>query len=152
MFIPVGISLLVIVITIIIHGYGSAFWIGYQIRHFELSKHKWSLRHSMRVLTSSAVFLIFLHFIEIIIWAVLYLSLPGQNVLKTFEEAAYFSLITYTTLGYGDITLGANWRVLSGFEAINGTLLIGWSTAMFYSVVKNVTQKYRSNKSQNLKK
>jgi len=73
-------------------------------------------------------------------------------VLKTFEEAAYFSLVTYTTLGYGDIILGPTWRVLSGFEAINGIMLISWSTAMFYSVVKNVTQKYRSDKNQDLKK
>ena len=152
MFIRIGISLVVIVITIIIHGYGSSFWIGYQTRHFELSKHKWSLRHSVRVLVSSAVFLILLHIIEIIIWAVLYLNLPDLNMLKTFEEAAYFSLVTYTTLGYGDITLGPTWRVLSGFEAINGTMLIGWSTAMFYSVVKNVTQKYHSDKIQDLNK
>ncbi len=49
-----------------------------------------------------------------------------------------FSTVTYTTLGYGDITLPPVWRVMSGFEAMNGILLFGWSTAMFYAVVQRI--------------
>jgi hypothetical protein len=59
-----------------------------------------------------------------------------EAVLGTFEEAIYFSFVTFTTLGYGDITLPEIWRILSGFEALNGVLLIGWSTAMLFAVVQ----------------
>jgi hypothetical protein len=44
--------------------------------------------------------------------------------IGTFEEALYFLIVTFTTVGYGDITLGAEeWRLLSGTEALNGVLL-----------------------------
>ncbi len=142
----IGISLVITAITIIIHAFGSAFGLRYQAKHFSITMHEWRLRYVLRVLITSALFLILLHFIEIIIWSVLYITLPDIHAIKTFEEAVYFSLITYTTVGYGDITLGPTWRIVGGFEAMNGILLIGWTTAMFYSVVQNVTQKYRSYK------
>ena len=73
---------------------------------------------------------------EIVVWALAYLYLLPPNVLGTFEEATYFSFVTFTTLGYGDITLTEVWRILSGIEALNGILLIGWSTAMVFAVVQ----------------
>ncbi len=59
-----------------------------------------------------------------------------ENVLDSFEEATYFSFVTFTTLGYGDITLAGAWRILSGIEALNGVLLLGWSTALLFAVVQ----------------
>jgi hypothetical protein len=57
--------------------------------------------------------------------------------IGTFEEAVYFSVVTFTTLGYGDITLADHqWRLLSGAEALNGVLLVGWSTALLFAVVQ----------------
>jgi len=43
-------------------------------------------------------------------------------------------MVTFTTLGYGDITLSSDWRRLSGLEGINGMLLIGCSTAMLFAL------------------
>ena len=64
------------------------------------------------------------------------LILPGGQ-LKTFEEATYFSVVTFTTLGYGDMTLhDHDWRLLSGIEALNGILLVGWTTALLFLVVQ----------------
>jgi voltage-gated potassium channel len=67
-----------------------------------------------------------LHVIEIHLWALSYmLVLPGDP-LDTYERAVYFSFVTFTTLGYGDVTLSMqNWRILSGVEAMNGILLAG---------------------------
>ena len=80
--------------------------------------------------------LLVLHLTEALIWAVVYLILPDTPNISTFEEAVYFSLVTFTTLGYGDITLGPEWRLLSGAEAVNGILLAGWSTALLFTVVQ----------------
>jgi hypothetical protein len=55
-----------------------------------------------------------------------------------FETAVYFSAVTFTTLGYGDIVLeAAQWRLLTGIEALNGVLLLGLSTALLLGVVHN---------------
>jgi hypothetical protein len=73
----------------------------------------------------------------VVVWALAYLLvLPGDH-LDAFEKAAYFSVVTFTTLGYGDITLVEHeWRLLSGVEALNGSLLVGWTTALLFLVVQ----------------
>ncbi|MND28741.1 Ion channel [compost metagenome] len=92
----------------------------------------------MRILSLTAIILMLLHYMEIALWAAVYFVIPELSQLGTWEEAIYFSMITYTTVGYGDITLPAIWRVMSGFEAMNGILLFGWSTAMFYAVAQRM--------------
>jgi hypothetical protein len=54
--------------------------------------------------------------------------------LKSFEEATYFSAITFATIGYGDITLSGKWRLASAIEGVNGILLFGWTTAFLFKV------------------
>lgn len=79
-----------------------------------------------------AVFGVFaLHTSEIWSYAALYRVL-GE--LTTFEEALYFSTVTFVGLGYGDVTLSVDWRVLSAIEAANGVILIAWSTAFLLTV------------------
>jgi len=68
-------------------------------------------------------------------WASAYLWL---GALSTPEEALYFSLVTFTTLGYGDVTLHEDWRLLSGFQAANGTLMFGWTTALIVAIAQRV--------------
>ena len=75
---------------------------------------------------STAVTLLMLHVVEVVVWAVAYRVLDPISSLDTFEKAMYFSVVTFTTLGYGDITLPEQeWRMLSGIEALNGILLVG---------------------------
>lgn len=56
----------------------------------------------------------------------------------TLEEALYFSTVTLTTLGYGDITLDEQWRLFASLEAANGIILFGWSTALIFAVVQRI--------------
>ena len=65
--------------------------------------------------------------IEAGVWAVTYNVL---GAISEFEEALYFSTVTYTTLGYGDVVLEDQWRLLSSFEAANGIIMFGWTTAL----------------------
>jgi voltage-gated potassium channel Kch len=83
-----------------------------------------------------ALFLLLLHFVEAGIYALTYYILPGITEFQTFEKAMYFSLVTFTTLGYGEIIISSSSRILAGFEAINGILLIGWSTAFMFAIVQ----------------
>jgi voltage-gated potassium channel Kch len=84
-----------------------------------------------------AVFVLtLLHVIEIHLWALAYLvAIPGVQ-MDTYEKVAYFSFVTFTTLGYGDIVLQGPERLLTGVEALNGMLLIGWSVALLFQVVR----------------
>ncbi|MGH6760156.1 MAG: potassium channel family protein [Phyllobacterium sp.] len=71
------------------------------------------------------------HMVEILMWAAAY-RLAGE--LRNFPEAAYFSAITFATIGYGDITLSEEWRLVSAVEGVNGILLFGWTTAFLFKV------------------
>jgi voltage-gated potassium channel Kch len=64
--------------------------------------------------------------VEIWIWAVAHLVLGSAG---DFETALYFSTVTFSTVGYGDVVPAREWRLFSSLEGVNGFLLIGWSTA-----------------------
>lgn len=76
------------------------------------------------VLTVLGLFL--LHTFEVWAWAVAYVMLGAIGV---FHDALYFSTVTFSTLGYGDIILSHDWRLFASLEGVNGFILIGWSTA-----------------------
>jgi hypothetical protein len=63
---------------------------------------------------------------QVWIWAIAYLLL---GVLPDFETALYFSAVTFSTIGYGDVVPEPHWRMMAALEGINGLLMIGWSTA-----------------------
>jgi hypothetical protein len=66
------------------------------------------------------------HLIEVFLWSSVYMSL---GIFEELEVAVYFSLVAYTTLGFGDVILPEQWRILAGLTAANGFLVFGWSTA-----------------------
>mgnify|MGYP001821084805 CR=1 FL=1 len=73
--------------------------------------------------------------LEALWWAASYFYL---GVIQSLEAAIYFSIVTYTTLGYGDITLNEQWRMLSAFQAANGVIIAGWSTALLFALVQKI--------------
>ena len=67
------------------------------------------------------------------LWALAFLWL---GLFETTEEALYFALVCFTTVGFGDVVLGLEWRLLSGLAAANGLLIFGLSTAYLVEVLK----------------
>ncbi|MEZ0495753.1 ion channel [Sphingomonas sp. IW22] len=88
------------------------------------------------VMVGAALGLFALHGIEIWGYALLYWSM---DIIASFERALYFSTTTYATIGYGDVILPVGYRLLGAIEGVNGVILLGWSTAFFFSVVHRMT-------------
>jgi Ion channel len=57
-----------------------------------------------------------------------------------FAAAFYHSAENYTTLGYGDVVMSASWRLLGPFEAGDGMLMFGVSTAMIFAVIQRLVE------------
>ena len=77
----------------------------------------------------------FAAFVEAALWAGFYV---WSGALPDFRDAIYFSLVTFTTLGYGDIVLDEQARVLAAFQAANGIIMFGWTTAIIVAAVQRV--------------
>ena len=84
-----------------------------------------------------AGWLISMHIFEMGLWAVYYLI--GQ-AMPDAPSAFYFSSVTYTTVGYGDLVLPERWRLVGGIEALTGILMCGWSTGYFFTIVTRMQQ------------
>ena len=82
-----------------------------------------------------AWWLVVLHLVEIAVWALFYW---WQKCLPDAESSFYFSAVTYATLGYGDLVLPLEWRLLGPIEGLTGILMCGLSTGFFFAVVSSI--------------
>jgi Ion channel len=125
-----GIGTLLISITVLTHTLGLVV-----LSHVMANIVRWGRLHrhgfGKTVAIVATVFGLFLiHTVEIWTWAGAYLFL---GTLPDFLDALYFSAVTFSTLGYGDIILAPEWRLFGALEGVSGLLLIGWSTAYLVS-------------------
>ena len=123
-----------IVLTTIVHAAATNYVIHLVVTQTKakLKQHKYLKMFWISVI----VLLMFLaSIIEAVIWAISYLAL---DAIQTVEEALYFSIVTFTTLGFGDITLDESWRLLASLEAANGIIIFGWSTAIVMAAVQKL--------------
>jgi hypothetical protein len=132
------IGALLVVVTVMIHGVGTLSLARFVRRRYIDENGLVPLKKCLRILVGVVLAMLVVHSIEIILWAFAYSLILPMGELGSFEETVYFSFVTFTTLGYGDITLTEGWRLLSGIEAMNGIMLAGWTTAMLFTVVERV--------------
>jgi len=85
--------------------------------------------------------LILLHIVEIGIWGGFY---HWKGILPDLNTALYFSSITYTTVGYGDVVLSPAWRNFSSAEALVGILMAGLSTSFFFMFLNRLFDRQRT--------
>ena len=146
MLLNIILGLVVIGLTVIIQAYGTILWVSkYDNQRNRLDSSNFKT-HGTRLLISTAIFLIFIHLVQAAIWALLFMFLPDVIEFENFEKSMYFSLVTFTTLGYGEITISSTSRILAGLEAINGITLIGWSTAFMFAIFQELIRKSVKNK------
>ncbi len=79
--------------------------------------------------------LIVIHVVEITVWALFYW---WSDCLPDAESAFYFSGVTYTTVGYGDLLLPEPWRMLGPVEGLTGILMCGLSAGLFFALVSRM--------------
>lgn len=86
----------------------------------------------LTLLLAATIGIITIHTLEIWLFALLYLQL---GAFSHFEQALYFSTVTYSTIGYGDLVMPNQWRILGAIEGAVGIIMLGWSTAFLVSLL-----------------
>ena len=129
--IPLLTTILLVIISIYIH------WMMLKII---MQLRKKTPRLTIRHIVGDVLIVILTHTLEIILFAVGMYALERSgyyghivtNGEGLFGEFVYFSAITYTTLGFGDITPVGPLRVLAGVEAITGPILSAWTASVIF--------------------
>ncbi|MGB5064259.1 MAG: potassium channel family protein [Candidatus Competibacter sp.] len=130
------IAVLLVALTVVLHATGTTYWIRYAVRRYADHNGDFKPHTMLPAVMWTAITLMLLHAVEVVLWAVTY-RLLSDDQFDNLEKSLYFSVVTFTTLGYGDITMvDSKWRLLSGIEALDGILLVGWSTALLFIVVQ----------------
>lgn len=135
MFLNLVIGTMLMVVNLVIQ----VLAIAYLIRHFmkkmsaaqsppTFADDAWSLCIVMAVLMVGHAFMF-------ATWALLFVSL-GE--FEEFATAFYHSTVNFTSLGYGDIVMSEERRLLGALEAANGVLMFGLSAGAILSVMSGL--------------
>ena len=136
-----GLATLVVGVTVVVHLVGLALLLAILRRYRRASRRYLVILLNGGAILVAAFGLFALHSAEIWIWAGIYQLL---GAFTDFEHALYFSTSTYVTIGYGDVVLPPGLRILGAIEGASGIILIGWSTAFFFSIVDRMKLLERS--------
>ena len=140
MLINLALGIAFLIATVVVHS-GAMVLILRRFQDHSDYTHEASIWDEIGQVSRAVLITFFATLIEVAIWAAGYLALQA---IDSFEEALYFSMVTFTTLGYGDITLNENWRLLSSIQAANGIIIFGWTTALVIAVVQRIYQRRHS--------
>lgn len=135
MFVQLALGTVLLLASILVAG--ASFWsLEWGVTRFR----PWLMRPPHRpklllVLIGAALWILVQVSVGVWLWALTFL---GLGLFGTLEEAVYFALVAFTTLGFGDILLPQEWRLLSGMAAMNGLLNIGLVTAVLVETLRQL--------------
>ncbi|AKH44074.1 hypothetical protein FHS61_001392 [Altererythrobacter atlanticus] len=138
LFTQFAISSFLVVVCVTIHGFG-LFGLS-RVMHTERARERIERINPLSprgtIFTLGVVIaIVMLHGTEIWLFAFVYLIL---GAVGNFEQALYFSTISYSTVGYSDAHIQLDWRLIGAFESILGVILMGWSTAFFFRILTRI--------------
>src|SRR6201984_661085 len=128
-----GVAVLLVLISLTIQCGGAAALIIW-IRNIPRETQKVRVFHCAALVMQTTVAVLLLHGIVILLWASCYRCL----CLPSWESAFYFSASSYATVGYGDVVLPSNWRMLGPLESIIGVLMCGISVSVLFTTVTHL--------------
>jgi len=122
--------------AVVIHAVGTLTVLR-RVRRHHLEAELEALHRPLAALVVGFLFVFMLHIAEVALWAGAYRLL---GAFDTFEEALYFSVSSFTTVGYGDVVLPRRWRLLGASEALVGMFLLGWSVGLVLLLLERLNR------------
>jgi len=128
----------IVSVCLIIHLVGislMAEWLIRRREYFEQTAHR--RQHFALLIIAIFAGIVILHLAQTSLWAAFYYA---QDLFSDFETSLYFSMVSFTTIGYGDVLLPRRWRLLGVIEGFSGVVLCGISTGFIFAVINAMLQ------------
>jgi voltage-gated potassium channel len=125
-----GAAFLLVTITLWLQCGGIAVLITWVRRAVAGDIHNLGPFHSAALVVQITTAVIAVHLAQVLLWAGCYRWL----CFSSWESALYFSASSYATVGYGDIVLPSQWRMLGPLESIIGVLMCGLSVSLLFAI------------------
>lgn len=133
---PILIGTLMMAATIAIHAVAAARWLDFVGRWHARKGPKGQDQHLFWSILWTAMVLLVLHIVEANLWAILYWNLPSHAGLSSFGQTVYFSMVSFSGLGYGDVVLSPEWGIMGPIEAMTGITVFALTTAIVIAVIQ----------------
>ena len=137
LFREIGTTVLLVILTLWLESAGLAALIFWVRRAVAGDLHRLGPFRSTALVVQLTATVIVLHGVLILFWAGCYRWL----CFSSWESALYFSASSYATVGYGDIVLPSNWRMLGPLESIIGVLMCGISVSVLFATVARLVNR-----------
>jgi voltage-gated potassium channel len=124
-------AMVLIPLTLFTQSAGMAGLILWSRAYFIRNTGKLGLFRCVELLARVTTAMIFLHIVEVLLWTAFY----RWKCLPALEPAFYFSITSYSTVGYGDVLLPPFWRLLGPVESVTGVLMCGLSGGLLFALV-----------------
>jgi heme exporter protein D len=133
-----GVAALMLIFIVLLHGAGLHFMLVQRQRHERrIRRGRPYILAVLLLFAWSVFFMLALHITEFVIWAY---ALIYMGLIPRSNDAIYFCANAYTTLGYGNVDLGAHWRNISPIVGISGLFTMAWTTSALVGVVSSHRQ------------
>jgi len=132
-----GAATILVTLTLWLQCGGMAALINWGITHLTRDQHKLGpVRSTLHMVRLTSVMVV-LHISQILLWAAFYRG----SCFPSWESAFYFSVTSYSTVGYGDLVLPPEWRTLGPVESVSGVLMCGLSASFLFAIVTRLVDR-----------
>jgi voltage-gated potassium channel len=132
-----GAAVTLVTLTLWLQCGGMAALINWGIAHLTSDRYRRGPVRSAAHIVRLASVMIALHMLQILLWAAFY----RWSCFSSWESAFYFSITSYSTVGYGDVVLPSEWRILGPVESVTGVLMCGLSASFLFAIVTRLVDR-----------
>ena len=109
------------------------------LRKYNSGGFEFTIASDVRIISMVLLVLFIGHILQFATWALLFV---GIGEFGDFETAFYFSAVNFTSLGYGDIVMSEDYRLLGALEAANGVMMFGLSASTILAVMNRLFSRH----------
>ena len=132
MLIEISIAVAIVFVCLLLHVAGILLMAEWLLQHRQYFERSGARIHFSILMIGLISGIMILHVAESSMWGTFYYT---SELFQDFETSLYFSLVSYTAIGYGDVVLPQKWRLLGAIQGVSGVLICGLSAAFIFAIM-----------------